>query len=71
MWALTRGGFAAYLRGLGFSAFTVEHYLRRLMCVGCSVTLARQTELRNKIPASRFPWGLALITTFSNVSLSN
>jgi len=31
--ALIRGGFADYLRGLGFSAFTVEHYLRRLMCV--------------------------------------
>jgi site-specific recombinase XerD len=29
--ALIRGGFADYLRELGFSAFTVEHYLRRLM----------------------------------------
>jgi hypothetical protein len=31
--ALIRGGFADYLRGLGFSAFTVELYLRRLMLV--------------------------------------
>ena len=30
---LIRGGFADYLRGLGFSGFTVEHYLRRLMRV--------------------------------------
>lgn len=28
-----RGGFADYLRGLGFSGFTVGHYLRRLMRV--------------------------------------
>jgi hypothetical protein len=31
--ALVRGDFADYLRGLGFSAFTVEYYLRRLMRV--------------------------------------
>jgi site-specific recombinase XerD len=31
--ALIRGGFADYLRNLSFSAFTVEHYLRRLMRV--------------------------------------
>jgi integrase/recombinase XerD len=31
--ALIRGGFADYLRDLGFSAFTIEHYLRRLVRV--------------------------------------
>lgn len=31
--ALIRGGFAEYLRRLGFSAFTIEHYLRRLIRV--------------------------------------
>ena len=31
--ALIRGGFADYLRGLGFSTFTIEHYLRRLVRV--------------------------------------
>jgi site-specific recombinase XerD len=31
--ALIRGGFADYLRDLGFSAFTIEHYLRHLVRV--------------------------------------
>jgi len=51
--ALFRGGFAEYLRGLGFSAFTVEHYLRRLMGLSSQTAMAQQ-QLNGAHVRSRF-----------------